>query len=572
MKHYINDIEISPRNRSAIGIKSIFTGNPNELQLTTDSIILPREGKDIIMNHIQTTGIFEGIPYRVEIDPNIIINYYIDLTDSLKIRNQEVEVKVKKRKGYDNFKERAEGSTFELMLSKGVVFENFKVPYFVIYEDSAIRAITLGISVYIMTREAIDAGRELFEATKALIKAVTPVGLPIPGPDWGAIIILALDVVFKLAYFALILVALVKLAAQLFVLIFPPKRNLLGVKFKELCVKGCQYLGFNFQSTILDNESGLTMLPVPLIKDRKSIADLLPDELFPVFNKGIPSSSDSVQTLWELLSSLEVMFNAKIRVFNETVYLERRDFWENLSTSQIIPALNLQGDRDESYEFNSSEIWKRYYIHYTNDFTDIYSVDGVVLDKNNAEYSTEPLNVLNSDLVSIKGLNEVFIPYALGSRKSKLNFWELIAKGFYEIVDAVSGIFGGGTNYAGQIGERKDCLKISQTYFSTTKLLWCVNGKQPADYLEIIGAEALWQKYHSINQIQQNGFIIKENARVKLSGQDFVTLLGNNYASINGIDAEILEINYFDESKESAITYQERKDYASGKVITNQIL
>lgn len=572
MRHYINDIEISPRNRSAIGIKSVFTGNPNELSLTTDSIILPREGKEIVMNHIQNTGIFEGIPYRIELDPNINIEYYIDLTESLKIKNHEIEVKVKKRKGYDNFKERAEGTTFELMLSKGISFDNFKVPYFIIYEDSATKAITLGISVYIMSREAIDAGKELFDATKALIKAVTPVGLPIPGPDWGAIIILALDVLFKLAYFALILVALIKLAAQLFVLIFPPKRNLNGVKFKELCIKGCQYLGFNFQSTILDIESGLTMLPVPLIKDRKSIADLLPDELFNPFNKGIPSASDSVQTLWDLLSSLETMFNARIRVFNGTVYLERRDYWQNLSSAQINPALNLQGDRDEEYEFNSDEIWKRYYIHYTNDFTDIYSVDGKVLDRNNAEYSTEPMNVINSDLVSIKGLDEVFIPYALGSRKDKLNFWELIAKGFYELVDAVTGIFGGGTNYAGQIGERKDCLKISQSYFSTTKLLWCVNGKQPSDYLEIIGAEALWQKYHSINQIQLNGWIKKENARVEISGQDFVTLLGNNFASINGIDAEILEINYFDESKEAVISYQESFDYATGKVITNQIL
>ena len=115
-------------------------------------------------------------------------------------------------------------------------------------------------------------------------------------------------------------------------------------------------------------------------------------------------------------------------------------------------------------------------------------------------------------------------------------------------------------------------MQISQAYFGVTRLLWTVNGKQPADYLQIIGAEALWQKYHYINQIQLNGWKVKENARVKLTPQDFVTLLGNNYATINGVESEILEIEYFDEAKDAKITYQEAFDYATGKVNTEQIL
>jgi len=320
MRHYLNDIEITPRNRSSIGIKSNFTGDPNELQLSTDSIVLPREGMEIVLNHVQTTGIFEGIPYRVEVDPGVSIEYYVDLTENFTVKQNEVEITVKKRKGYDNFKERAEGVTFDLMLSEGVIFDVFDVPYFVIYDDQLTKGITLLISTYIMTRETIDAGKELFEATKVLIKAVTPVGAPIPGPDWGAIIIASIDFVFKLAYFALILVALTTLLIKLFVLVFPPKRKLKGCKFKELAQKSCQYLGFNFQSiSILDVETNLTMLPVPLIKDRPKIFETLPDEFFTPFNKGVPSSSDVVQTIWGYFESLELMFNAKIRVFNNTV-------------------------------------------------------------------------------------------------------------------------------------------------------------------------------------------------------------------------------------------------------------
>lgn len=571
MKHFLTDIEINPRNRESIGIKSNFTGNPNELQLTTDSLILPREGMQLVLNHVQTTGLFEGIPYRVEVEPGVEIQYYIDLTENFSIRQNEVEVKIKKRKGFDNFKERAEGTTFELMVSKGVNFETFEIPYFVIQDDQLTKGITLLVSTYIMTREVIDAGKELFESTKVLIKAFTPVGAPIPGPDWGAIIIASIDFLFKLTYFALILVALTTLLIKLFVLVFPPKRNLLGCKFKELAKKSCEYLGFNFQSSILDTETGLTMLPVPLIKKRKKIFENLPDEFFAPFNKGIPTSSDVVQTIYGFFESLELMFNAKIRVFNDTVFLERRDFWQNLTTAQILPALNLQAERDGEYSFNTPEIWKRYYIYYAVDFTDTHSIDGDVYDFNSVEYSTEPVNVINNDLVSIKGLNEVQIPYALGSRKGKLNWVEVIGKGFFEVVDAVTSIFGGGTNYAGQIGERKDCLQISSNYFSITKILWTVNGKQPADYLQIIDANALWQKYHYINQIQLNGWIIKQNARVNLTGNDFVQILNNNFVTINGLDCEILEIEYFDENKQSVITYREPFDYATGKVNTQRI-
>ncbi|CAB4152354.1 hypothetical protein UFOVP611_6 [uncultured Caudovirales phage] len=572
MRHYLNDIEITPRNRQSIGIKTDFTGNPNELQLSTDSVILPREGMDLIINHVQTTGVFEGIPYRVEIDPGVSIEYYVDLTENFTIRQNEVEITLKKRKGFDNFRERAEGTTFDLMLSEGVVFDTFNVPYFVIQDDQIVKGITLLVSTYIMTREAIDAGKELFDATKVLIKAVTPVGLPIPGPDWGAIIIATIDFVFKLAYFALILVALTTLLIKLFVLVFPPKRNLLGCKFKELAKKSCQYLGFNFESTILDIESNLTLLPVPLTRDRRKIFEWLPDELLAPFNKGVPSSSDVIQTVWGFLETLELMFNAKIRVFNGTVNLERRDYWENLTTNLILPALNLQVDRDDEYTFNTPEIWKRYFIYYSNDFTDIHNIEGEVYDNHDTEFTTEALNVTNPDLVAIKGLNEVQIPYALGSRKGKLNWVELIGKGLFEVIDAITGIFGGGTNYAGQIGERKDCLQISSNYFSVTKVLWTVNGKQPSDYLQIISANALWQKYHYINQIQLNGWIIKQNARVNLTGQDFVNLLGNNFASINGLNCEILQIEYLDENKQSVITYREPFDYATGKVETKQIL
>ena len=86
MRHFLNDIEISPRNREEIGVVSDFSDNPNELALNVDSVILTREAFTIVQNHIQTIGLFEGIPYRVEMENGIVLEYYVDLTDNAVFR------------------------------------------------------------------------------------------------------------------------------------------------------------------------------------------------------------------------------------------------------------------------------------------------------------------------------------------------------------------------------------------------------------------------------------------------------------------------------------------------------
>ena len=119
MRHFLNNIEISPRNRNEIGVVADFSGNPEFIQLNVDSVILPREANDLIRNHIQNVGLFEGIPYDIETG-GVTLNYYVDLIDGVKVRNHEIEVKLKKRNALDNFKERADGTTFTLMLEKSI--------------------------------------------------------------------------------------------------------------------------------------------------------------------------------------------------------------------------------------------------------------------------------------------------------------------------------------------------------------------------------------------------------------------------------------------------------------------
>ena len=564
MRHFLNNIEISPVNVLEIGVNTSFIGNPSLLELDVDKLILPREGKEIVEQHIAQQGVFEGIPYRVEMDGNVSLEYYVDLTDDVKFRDFEIEVKIKRRLGKDQFFDNADGTSFELMAFNGVQFQFIDIPYLIIQEGQFMAGLSLGISLYVMTKEAIEATQALATSVQNLIEAVVPsigTGVVI---NTGEIITLALSVLANLAYVATLYYAIIKLAQQLFELLFPKIRYYKGATVKELIKKGCQYLGYNLNSTLLNSMSQLTIMPVPLVKEKKSVWDYIENDLNFSFTKGYPSAQDTTPTLGDLIRAVETMFNAKTKVLNGVVQIERRDYWQDITTNQILPALNMQDRRQSEYYLNTDEAWKRTYIHYQVDYSDSHTLDN--FDPTDAEYSTEPLNVINQDLITIKGLNDVNIPFALGVRKNTLNWLEKLAKGLFEFIDGLTGIFGGGTNYASIIQNRIGVTQISSQFYSTSKLLYAVNGKQPANYMSIIRASVIYKKYHKINEIQINGYKIYDECPVAITSQEFVNLLDNNYADIDGVICEILKIRYIDEQSKALISYRIPNNYASGKV------
>jgi len=570
MRHFLNDIEIAPRNLQDIGFISDWSGRPAELQLNVDKIVLPREGKEIIEAHVQQLGVFEGIPYRVEMAPGLSVQYYVDLTEEAIYRDHEIEVKIKQRLGMDSFWEQANGTSFELMRNRGVVFNFIKVPYVIIKDDQVALGLTLGVSLYVMTQQTINAIQQTAALTAAFIQAVTPNATIPPLPPLGAIFALAIQLAAQIAYTAALLIATVKLAQQFFELIFPKVRYYDACKVKELISKGCQYLGYTFSSTLLDSLPGLTILPVPLVKQKGSIFDYLQNDLNFAFTKGYPTAQDTTPTLGALIEAIETQFNAKTKILNGAVQLERRDYWQGVTPNQIVPALVVQDERIDEYTLNTDEIWKRYYIHYQVDYADVHTLD--FYDPTDAEYSTEPTTIVNADLVSIKGLNDVNIPFALGVRKGNLNFIEKTAKLLFSLIDAVTGIFGGGTNFAGQIQSRVGVLQIGQQFFGVSKMLYVgSDGKQVVGYINKISARTIYENFHAINQIQNNDFEVRKSVRCAITNLDFVNLLNNNYADVNGELVEVLRVEFLDETCYAEITYKAPRDYADGKVITLQI-
>ena len=581
MIHYLNNIEITPRNGLEIGVISDFSGNPEILSLNTDTIILPREGKDIIDQHIASVGVFQAIPYKVTMEGGVTLEYYVDLIEGMKVRQHEIEISIVRRGYLDDFRTQAAGLSFEYMASKGVDFKVRRVPYFIVKDNQLEQTLQLGIVAYIMAKELIQAVKDtanaIADVQMAAIPSFTLAGVPVV--NTGAIVAASLKAAAQIIYTAAVLVAVIKLGGQLLATLFPPKRNLGGVRFIDLLKEACNFMGYSFQSATISPK--WVFVGVPLVRDADSIFDKVVSAVSPAYNKGYPTASDTTPTLGTFIEALETMFNARLIVRNNQVRLERRDWLNTQAMTNVVPALSLQSQRDDEYSYmtNNGEVWKRYYIHYQTDFTDLHTCEGEVYGAHDAEYSTEPLfPVTDPQLNLIRGLNDVNIPFALARRKDKLTIVEVLAKGVLAVVDAITGVFGGGTSFVAQINSRKDAIRISQQYFSISKVMYATVGEfvvysfvQRPDYLNFCSADALWDNFHQINAIQQNDWILREGVRVRLTAQDFVTLQSNNFVDVDGVLVEILKVEWIDEKSLAVISYRTRANWANGKTYVTQI-
>ncbi len=573
MRHLLNGIEVSPRNRDSIGVVSDFTGNPDVLSLNVDTLILPREANQYIKTWIQNNGLFLGIPYTVEMDGNITLDYYIDLSDSSAkpiVRQHEIEVKLKRRNGSDTFWEKARGTSFDLMIKDNpTYFDTKRLGYIVVRDDAAMMAFQLSVSIFMMTIQLVQSIKDFADR---LAETTTT---PLQG---------AIKWVIQIIYWISILAAIISLLSQLFPILFPRIKYFKGLYYSEIFNKGCQFLGYTPlpSDTIFNVQPGWFTLPVPLNEDNDSFFDGISNDLADPKNKPTCSASDTTPTFGAWLDEVLKQFNAKLFIdpVNKTVRIERRDWLDNQTSLQIDPALNMQPERDEQFTYNTEETWKRYYIAYTLDYTDAHTVDGKMFARHQAEYSTENnVPTTNADLVTIKGLNEVRINFAMGAPKGKLSFIELLAIPFFALADSVTSTFasigiGNATNYVAQVLDRINVLKVSNEYFGITKSLYVKQAPAGGNkvsldtqfYDTIYSATALWDEFHYINFIANNDYIIHEEARIRLRQSQFVSLQNNNYIFTNNKWCEVLRIEWIDEKSAATITYKEPLDWANGKV------
>lgn len=560
-KHYINSTEIRPDNADTIGFKFDWTGDILEAELNVESIKLSNKGKQLVLDHIDNLGIYEGIPYTVKVSNprtgnTITLEYFIDLTNTPEISgagDASIEVKIQRRKAIDFFIKNANALSFEL-INKRSTIPTINIPYIIVPENRGEIIIMLLIMELSLFKALIDALDMLQAATAGLIAAVAnAIANPLDIANILRIAFAVIVLIIAIAYVVLIVIAIINAMSQLVKTVFPPIRQFKGAFFKTLFQKGCAHLGHTFSSQLINELAGLTHLPVPM----RSTANSMWNTIFGIENglnvKGYPTAKDTTPTLGTLFDAVELMLNAKLRIIGNVVHLERRDFWANNAGVTIKNTLNIQSTRENKWTYNLGETWKRYFLHYQTDQSDIHTLDNVKgLD---VEYSTEPVTVVNADLVNISGNPPLSIPFAHGTRKNKLNNVEELVKKLAKFADDLINDLGGSSNMVGLINARIGVIQISEQYFTVSKVLYTAGGRQPTNYLNIIGAKPIYLKYHSINQVREN-FKRIYNATIPFSTDNFETFLDSNYVNdTDGSELEVLTMEWINESKTADLEY-----------------
>lgn len=556
MKHKIKGQEISPDNRFDIGVSIDFDARVDQQKMTTDTVVLSREGNKIVKDHISQGKLLEGIPYQVEFAPQQVIEYFIDLTSELKIYDNKVHVTLKNYLGHDQFFDKAETLIWDLVdLSNPITAIDIK--YQVLPQDANARALMASLGLFTISMSIAQQAREVQERASDLGFLTLPfIGIsavgPVIVPDWKAIVIASAKLIIALAFFAILLYQAGVLGAEIYRLLNPPLNILKASTAIDLLKKGCNHLGFKFKSSILEGDyKDMVILPVPQNRTNVKWYDVFSGDFGTGLNKAYPQASDTVGTLGSLIYAMENMFNAKTKVQNGVVELERWDYWSTNANQQLSSSLVVQADRVNMFEYDFSKLFKRYYIHYLTDYSDYNTLDA--FENNLAEYSLDTTKTIDPKLNLIKGLQEKTIPFALAKRKDKLTWVEKQFLGLYKALDKLT------LGKTGLVAKKNKygAIQITDPFFSTTKIFMWDKAFGARENQEVLKPTYLWDKFHYINNPEIYQYIIKRGVKIKITSSEFLSILNKNFVFIDGKLCEITKLDYFDEKNYAIIDYKE---------------
>lgn len=510
-------------------------------------------------------GILEAMPLEVELERNGVIEKpftgYVDLTKDSVFNKELCKVNATERKSIEWLEEKADGFTFEYLKSIGIITSSdYKyIPYVVNsvpdYKESAIAILT----AYVVYQQIL----EVIEKIKDIIVELTN-----PATLVSAIIKASLMGI----YLATLIIAMVNLIKNIVKQLIQPVKYHACMNVKTLVEKGCQHLGITLSSSILTN----TVFAKAYIMPEKSTNPLDRGNEILGFINPDPTQQEGFYkgTFGSLLRYLKDMFNAKLYIQNDVLYFERLDY--NLTPAQYV----LPDIYQPNYKTNADEFKANYYTTFQTD----------TIDKNTLqEYEGTAYQVIfspnisqNSDLVMMKGLDEVRIPFALAKRKTELTIPEQIVKTFLDalsivintvistmniLINTVNNVIGlvndivdafdliginipfslptisniSPVNLGNIIENRVNMMKLETDFTSVAKIFLMDLGssskfnKLTTGNETIMSAEYLYQNYHYINNFlptvdkpNGNQYIIKEFNDVRFGFEQYQQVKNNN--------------------------------------------
>jgi hypothetical protein len=591
---------IVPNNFRELAIQLNFDqGNPtaqvslNEWEFgvgtrnsTTDSSLL-------LNNHLDNgltggVGAFEGVPFGIDLEDNNVkhklFDGYIDPSTAVYNKNLVTGTAVEQG-GIDWLNEIADSVSIEFLATAislggaGIIkdTDNILVPYIISEipnnKDAAIMALTIFVVI-----------TEIKSAINELIKSVNKV---ISDPlMWGEI----LAIIIQVAYILVLIITSIKLIIDLFNLIIQPVKYHAGMNVLFQCQKAADYLGFTFESTILDVDyKDLLILPTK----NAQFTNENSNSILGFLNKDKTEHNGFYRgTFGDLLRELKTMFNAKVVIDGTIIRLERRDY--NLSNS-----LYQLPDVDQTkFSLNADEFISNYSLAFSVDYNDKNTVNEYA--GTAVQVQTLPKTINNKGMVLTKGFQDNTLQFALGKIKNELTRPERIVSAFFKVAGGLLGEFADLVNklipiintiikkinklvkqlnnipginlkvnlkpltpitiksFANLIEDRIGMLKMENDFISVSKMLIIKEGndarnnKPTANNSVLLDANYLFETYHSINSFDSetypahNQHINRSIENIPFCFEDYEKVrTDNKIYDNNGVDiGELLSLEW----------------------------
>lgn len=604
---YLNGSKINPpKNWQELEIELNFDRDKDSAQsvVSINDWEFVRENSDYILKWINdglTTGpgIFEGIPFKLEIERNGQIENpfdgYLDLTELPQLSCNRSTVKAKEREQIDWLNDIADSFTFEYLYKEtGEITNNdfVFVPYVINSVPDYKEAALMLISVFVI-------GEQITSSIEKIVELIAEMSNPF---EATAIIRAVLFIIYLTA----LIISIIKLIKDLIQMIIQPVKYHAGMRTKDLLRIGAAHLGLTFKSEIFEEDPFSKEIIIPPKYNNPVNLD---DDRFLGFT--IPNKTEQEGyykgTFGDLLRAQKEKHNAKIVITsNNELYLVRNDY----NVSQ--PQFQLPDIRQPFFTTNANEFQSNYLVEFQTDLSDkntIQEYQGTIY-----QIITQPKTYNNRDLVLMKGLKQVNIPFALAKRKESLSVPERIVKAFLDVFSGlINGLYAAvngliavynkivkqinkiikalGTiginlsfeikpikqldkvDLAASIENRIGMMKIETDFFNIHKVLILDEGSQPK-YNKIpienkifLSAKYLYANYHISNSFIPdtdrpfaNQRIIKEFEKVPFCFDDYIAVKNSNMCfDADGGEAEIeyLKWNIYNQHADMRVRFKQ---------------
>tara|TARA_R110001592_G_scaffold221525_3_gene476374 strand:+ start:365 stop:2128 length:1764 start_codon:yes stop_codon:yes gene_type:complete len=557
-------------------LASVEEGNVNA-RITTEQITLVNNYAKLVRDYIAggangtTEGIFEGLPLQIQENGVNVFDGYLDFLNDFEIVDPTtVKSRIKKHDGNNNFQDRANGLTFGYLEQLNLIGTNdyLSIPYIIEKEFNFIEFSFIAFSIYAISRDLQTQIRIVSQqaANIAHLAAMVP-----PQP-LSALAFAGLQLALNIVFAGVLVSILINLLTDLVRYIFSPIKYHKGIKLQRLVEIGCSYLGYSYNSTIIDLP-GVCIIPTKTGIDKDTQQNELINGIqIDQPGVGYPSASDFGYTLGEVFELINKIFYAEFTIKNGVVEQHVIDSsWWLQNSTYVLPDIF-----QESIVTNANELISDKLITFKTDVKDINSFENFL--GHTYEIRTRPISISDNRNVLMNGFNRIDIPYDLPNRKNKLNNFENFAFNLLDKVEQIIDVFyainpvASAPNLTGFISQRIGCNILETDYLHVPKIMKLdSNLRLPANQRTLWSAKYLYNLYHSKGSFVLNNFgnqyYIYKGVRVPFGFEEFNQLTQNSYFyNQNGDLCKLEQISWNVSQDFAIIDYRVKTKYTTNLI------